>query len=215
MKRTVLALVLMGAGLFVYAQAGLPEYYPASGRWANIGGRLYQNDENARLAKVNIPVIQNSDIMIYEFNARYEGGAEDGHGGFGLHIFVNNSYNRQSWGAGQSYLLWLNYDENPLNKNIQSGLSAQLYRSVSNYQMELLESFDLNGYADLLTDENLSQPINFKISVNTRTGEVTVNDPIYVDDYYTLNLDRRYLPLRGNWVSVRTNGMKMSFALTE
>jgi len=211
MKRMVLAFVLATMGLYVYAQSGLPEYRPASGRWSMLGTRLYQNDENARLAKVNIPIIQNSEIMYYEFNARYEGGAEDGHGGFGLHFFVDSAYNGESWGAGHSYLLWLNYDENPVNRAIHKGLSAQLYRSFSDSQMELVESYDLNGYANLLTENNLSQPVRFRVTVNSTTGEVRVYDPVY-DTYYVLNLDKRYLPLRGNWVALRTNGMKMSFS---
>ena len=216
MKRMALALVLIMTGLFVYAQADLPEHYPVSGKWVNSGGRLFQNDENARLAKVNIPAVQDSAVMIYEFDARYEGGAEDGHGGFGLHIFVDAEYKGESWGAGQSYLLWLNYDENPKNKSIQPGLSAQLYRSSSNSKMELVESFDMNDYADLLTDENLAQPVFFKIIANANTGEVQVYDPTTEEEvYYVLNLDKKYLPIKGKWVALRTNGMKMSFAAAE
>lgn len=211
MKRMALALVLILAGAFVYAQSNLPAYFPASGNWTVKGGRLYQNDETARLAKVNIPVPQNSDIMTYEFDARYEGGAEDGHGGFGLHVFIDAAYSGQSWGAGQSYLLWLNYDERPIDKNIPSGLSAQIYRSTSNSTMELVESFNLNEYAGFLTNENLSNPVFFKIVINTNSGEVQVNDPANDNFYYTLNLDRKYLPLKGNYVALRTNGMKMSF----
>jgi hypothetical protein len=213
MKRMIFALVLITSGLFVYAQIKLPEHYPISGKWNEKDGRLYQNDENARLAKVNVPVVQNSPAMIYEFDARYEGGAEDGHGGFGLHLFVDAAYGGESWGAGHSYLLWLNYDENPQNKNIQPGLSAQIYRSHSNSWMELVESFDLNKYAVLLTDENLAESVHFKIIVDARTGEIRVYDP--VDDnnsYYVLNMDTKFLPIKGDWVVLRTNGMKMSFA---
>jgi len=213
MKRLLLALVLITSGLCVYAQIKLPEHYPISGQWSEKDGRLYQNDEKARLAKVNIPVVQNSPAMIYEFDARYEGGAEDGHGGFGVHLFVDAAFGRESWGAGHSYLLWLNYDETPQNKNIQPGLSAQIYRSYSNSRMELVESFDLNKYAPLLTEENLANPVHFKIIVDARTGEIRIYNP--VDDnltYYTLNMDRRVLPIKGDWVVLRTNGMRMSFA---
>jgi len=214
MKRMLLALVLITAGLFVYAQVKLPEHYPISGSWNERDGRLYQNDEKARLAKVNIPVVQNSPAMIYEFDARYEGGAEDGHGGFGLHLFTDSAYNRESWGAGHSYLLWLNYDEKPLSKTIQPGLSAQIYRSHSNSWMELVESFDLNNYAKLLTDENLAEPVHFKIIVNANSGEIHIYDPTDENTYYALSMDKRYLPIRGDWIVLRTNGMKMSFAST-
>ncbi|MCL2270567.1 MAG: hypothetical protein FWC24_04405 [Treponema sp.] len=213
MKKMALALALISVGMFVYAQANLPEYYPVSGKWASSGGRLYQNDESARLAKANIPALQDSEVMIYEFDARYEGGAEDGHGGFGLHIFVDTAHNSASWGAGKSYLIWLNYDETPQNKNIQPGLSAQLYRSLSNSQMELVESFDMNDYADLLTDENLAEPVFFKIIADASTGEIHVYDPTTEEEvYYVLNMDENNLPITGKWVVLRTNGMKMSFA---
>jgi len=212
MKKMTLALVLITAGLFVYAQNKLPEHYPISGKWSEKDGRLYQNDEKARLAKVNIPVVQDSPSMIYEFDARYEGGAEDGHGGFGLHLFVDAAHSRESWGAGHSYLIWLNYDEKPGNKTIQPGLSAQIYRSYSNSWMELIESFDLNKYAGLLTDENLAEPVFFKIIADANTGEIQIYDPTEEGSYYALNMDKKYLPIKGNWVVLRTNGIKMSFA---
>jgi len=207
----VLVLALLAVGTLVFAQVNLPEHRFVSGRWAISGDRLYQNDENARLAKVNIRAPQEG-IMIYEFDARYEGGAEDGHGGFGFHVFVDAPFNNVSWGAGQSYLIWLNYDEKPLNRNIPVGLSAQIYRSISNSQMELLQSFNLNEYADLLTYENLADPIPFKIIVNGNTGEVQVYDPTLNNEYYyVLNLGNR-TRLKGDWVVLRTNGMRMSFS---
>jgi hypothetical protein len=154
-----------------------------------------------------------SGAMVYEFDARYEGGAEDGHGGFGLHIFVDTPYNDVSWGAGNSYLLWLNYDENPLDKAIPAGFSAQIYRSKTNSQMDLVESFDLNGFADLVTSEDLSAIVPFKIIVDGNTGEVQVYDPTATDDsYYVFYLDRKDLPLKGDWAVLRTNGVKLSFS---
>jgi hypothetical protein len=210
MKRVVLALVLFAVGVVLYAQVNLPEYRFASGSWSISDQRLYQNDTAARLAKMNIKVPQ-SGLMVYEFDARYEGGAEDGHGGFGLHIFVDSPYNGPSWGAGVSYLLWLNYDENPLSKDIHRGFSAQIYRSYTNSRMELVESFDLNRYASLLTSENLSSPVHFKIIADGATGEVKVYDPTEEAVYYVLNLNKKDLPITGDWVALRTNGMKMSF----
>jgi len=214
MKRLVLFLLVLVAGVSLFAQVQLPEYHFASGDWFLTADRLYQNDANARLAKVNINVPQ-SGPMIYEFNARYEGGAEDGHGGFGLHIFANNVINRASWGSGTSYLLWLNYDEKPITKGIPYGFSAQVYRSVTNSQMDLIASVDLNEYADLLTDENLAEPIPFTIWVDGNTGEVRVYDPSDPDmeSYFFFFVDKKDVPLRGSWISLRTNGMKVSFGL--
>lgn len=213
MKKMMVALVLFAAGAILYAQVNLPEHRFAAGNWGISGQRLYQNDPGARLAKLNIRVPQ-SGPMIYEFDARYENGAEDGHGGFGLHIFVDAPYNSVSWGAGVSYLLWLNYDEKPQNRSIPAGLSAQLYRSYSNSRMDLVQSFDMNSYTDLLTAENLSQPVHFKIIANGDTGEIRVYDPTVSDGslYYALYMDKKDLPLKGNWVALRTNGLKLSFA---
>ena len=214
MKRFVLFLLVLGVGVSLFAQVQLPEYHFASGSWFFIGDRLYQNDAGARLAKVNIRAPQ-SGPMIYEFNARYEDGAQDGHAGFGIHIFVDNVINSASWGSGVSYLLWLNYDEHPITKGIPAGFSAQVYRSYTNSRMDLVESVDLNQYAYLLTDENLSQPVPFRIWVDGNTGEVRIYDPTDPDDgfYFYYFIDRKDLPLRGNWVSLRTNGVKLSFGL--
>jgi hypothetical protein len=212
MKRFVVFLLIFGATAALFAQVQLPEYRFASGNWVISGQRLYQNDARARLAKVNIRAPQNGP-MIYEFNARYEFGAEDGHGGFGLHVFADNVYNGPSWGSGKSYLLWLNYDENPINKNIPRGFSAQIYRSYTNSWMELVQSVDLNQYTPLLTADNLSSPVPFRIWIDGSSGEVRVYDPADSSGtaYYYFYIDRRDLPIKGDWIALRTNGMTVSF----
>ena len=101
MKRIVFLLAVICLPALAYAQSNsIPDYQAAAGRWAASGDRLYQNDEGARLAKINIRAPQNG-AMVYEFNARYESGAEDGHGGFGLHVFADSAYNSASWGSGK------------------------------------------------------------------------------------------------------------------
>jgi hypothetical protein len=216
MKRLVLFLVVIGMASSLYAQTQLPEYRFASGSWNFVGDRLYQNDANARLAKVNFRVPQNGP-MIYAFDARYEAGAEDGHGGFGLHVFGDNVINQASWGSGKSYLLWLNYDENPDSWDIPRGLSAQVYRSYTHSRMELVQSIDLNQYADLLTVDNLSAPVPFTITVDGNTGEVRVYDPTIIDqaNYFYFYVDPKDVPLKGDWAVLRTNGIKLSFALAQ
>ncbi len=211
MKKTIAVLGLFMLGALVFSQVNLPaELQFASGNWGISGGRLYQNDANARLAKINIPVPQEG-TMIYAFDARYEGGAEDGHGGFGLHVFVDSPYAQASWGAGSSYLLWLNYDEHPENEEIPAGLSTQLYRSYTNSRMELVQSFDLNHLTLLLTEENLSKPISFRIVADGDTGKFLIYIPTINNvSYIELNAEDN-LPLKGNWVALRTNGMKLSF----
>jgi hypothetical protein len=212
MKRFLLCLLVLGVGVSLFAQVRLPEHHFASGNWVTIGDRVFQNDANARLAKVNIRAPQ-SGPMVYEFNVRYESGIEDGHGGFGIHIFADNVVHSASWGSGISYLLWLNYDENPVTPGIPRGFSAQVYRSYSNSIMNLVESFDLNEFAYLLTWENVRDPIPVVIWANGNTGEVRVYDPTDPDmrDYFYFFLPGRNLS--GNWVSIRTNGLRLSFGM--
>jgi hypothetical protein len=155
--------------------------------------------------------------MLYEFDVWYEGGAEDGQGGVGIHIFMENAINRASWGAGKSWLLWLNYDEKPLSKDIPAGLSAQIYRSVNNSRMELIDSIPLTEYEPLLTKRNLASAITFRIIANGDTGEIRVYDPTDPDNkkYFYFFIDEKDLPLKGDFVALRTNGMKVSFALKD
>ncbi|MDR0639521.1 MAG: hypothetical protein LBG27_11590 [Spirochaetaceae bacterium] len=190
------------------------EYARDAGNWQFLGPRLVQGDEGARLAKVNLSVPQENEVF-YEFNARYEGGVEDGHGGFGIHILGDSRLNYPSWGSGKSYLLWLNYDEHPVSTDIPAGLSAQVYRSDSHSEMTLLYSQDLNEYLAFLDESVLSENVPFRIVANGNTGEVRVYDP--TEDlesvYYVFNIDKSSLPIKGNWIALRSNGMKVSFGL--
>jgi hypothetical protein len=163
---------------------------------------------------VNIAVHQEGE-MLYEFNVRYEDGIEDGHGGFGIHVFGDSRIDTRSWGSGKSYLLWLNYDEHPLSGDIPIGLSAQVYRSTSHSAMTLLYSADLNEYLELFDDGNLHESIPFRITVNGDTGEVRVYDPTVdlASVYYVFYIDENSLPAKGEWVALRSNGVKVSFAL--
>jgi hypothetical protein len=79
--------------------------------------------------------------------------------------------------------------------------------------MELVQSYDLNNYASFLTRENLAQPVYFRIWADGNTGEVRVYDPVDASGqiWYSINLNRRDLPLKGDWVVLRTNGIKLSF----
>jgi hypothetical protein len=214
MKRLVLLVVVLAVSTALYAQTFVPAYTVGSGSWSLSGDRLYQNDENAKLAKVNLQVPQEGP-MVYEFNARYEAGGEDGHGGFGIHVFADRIINGPSWGCGNSYLLWLNYDENPQDSKIPSGLSAQVYRSYSNSYMEMIDSIDLNEYVEDVYVEDLEYSVPFKILVNGSTGEVRVYDPRDPElaDYFYYNINQRDVPLKGEWVALRTNGVNLSFAV--
>ena len=214
MKRLVLFLAMLFVAVSLFAQVPLPEHQFAAGRWGWVGSRLYQNDANAPLAKMNLRAPQ-SGPMIYEFNVRYENGLQNGHGGFGIHLFVDTPFNGPSWGVGRSILLWLNYDENPVTAGFPRGFTAQIYRSLNNSSMELLDNFDLNWALDLLTWDDLLYIVPVRIWVNGNTGEVRVFDPTdpALSYYWFFYIDQRYLPLRGDWIAVRTNGISVSFGI--
>jgi hypothetical protein len=68
-----------------------------------------------------------------------------------------------------------------------------------------------------LTKENLAFPITFRIIANGDTGEVRIYDPTDPDNgrYLYFFIDKKDLPLKGNYVALRTNGIKLSFALED
>jgi hypothetical protein len=211
-------LILAAAFLIAMSVSAIeidPDLMTAEGSWVLQGDRLVQTDEGAPRAKFAIPYPQYG-LTTYEFNVRYEGGVlEDGHGGFGIHIFADRVKKGRAWGAGESWLLWLNYDQEP--RGINSGLSAQVYRSVSNSRMDLIADYDLNWALDNLSEmglgveDILSRTVTIKLTVDSRTGEVTFFDP-FAEDYtyrFTLPIDE---PLMGTLVVLRSNGMGISFA---
>ena len=214
MKYFIIFLVFICTAAALFAQVPLPEHQFAEGTWSFTGQRLFQNNERSGLAKMNLRAAQEGP-MLYEFNVRYENGLEDGHGGFGLHIFMDSAYDGRSWGAGNSYLLWLNYDEDPISSDIPEGLSFQVYRSRTNSIMDLVESFDLNEHLPCIEWEDILNPVPVKIRADGDTGEIRVYDPSDPDllDYYYFFLDSGDLPLRGGWAALRTNGLSLSFGI--
>lgn len=208
-----IAVLFLCAGAAVFSQSILPEHQFAAGSWQMRGGRLYQNDAEHGLAKVNIKIPQ-TGTMRYRFNARFEGGMEDMHGGFGIHVFSDSVYPGASWGCGDSYLLWLNFDANPISSSIPRGLSAQVYKSYSHTYMELVKSVDLNDFAGILQNASPDTKLPIDIVINGRTGDVRIGNPLKSGSYFTYNL-RNNKPLSGSWIALRTNGMAASFGLVD
>ena len=210
--KKVLVLVLL---LFVYFLTpffGLSsdDFKFAYGQWSFVGDRLIQSDLEAGMARVDIPYAQEG-LSTYNFNVKYRnGGEDDQHAGFGVHVFVDKPAPGRAWGNGKSYLLWVNYDENA--KGISSGLSAQVYKSLNHSQMELVADFDLNKYAPLLVASNIDITIPVRMEVNGITGDVKVYDPTGSNWVYKFNLGND-APLKGNYVSVRTNSASFSFGM--
>lgn len=210
MKRIVLVVIVLSlisiSPLFSLSATDLNF---AEGNWAVIGDRLYQNNIKAGMARVDIPAPQ-AGMMVYKFNVRYQDGAEDMHAGFGIHLFVDKPAKGKAWGNGKSYLLWLNYDENA--KDITKGLSAQIYKSLTNSKMELIADIDLNDYVYLLTEDLLDMVIPVKMVVNGFNGDVKIYDPTNSAYVYKFNIGNK-APLTGQFISLRTNSMGISFGM--
>lgn len=217
-KHLVVLLILFVIALSAAAQTIdiNPALSAGEGDWVLADNRLVQKDVDAGMTKFLIPVPQTGNFT-YDFNIKYEDGVlEDGHGGVGIHIFGDSNYKGHAWGQGASYLLWLNYDENP--RGITKGLSAQVYRSINNSRMELLGDYDLNWIIDRLAAEGysvqqvLSQPIEVKISANGNNGEVKIYSPMDQSQVYSFTLPLDH-PVLGKYVALRTNGMSVSFGM--
>ena len=180
------------------------------GDWQIRGNRIYQDDVDTGIAKAWLAYPQQG-IVEYNFNVKYEDGLfDDGHAGFGLHIFVDDPATGYSWGEGKSYLLWLNYDTNPVLDEIPSGVSAQVYKSSVDWDMELLDSVKLPGFENVLVNYSEDTLLPIRITVNGNTGLVKIYDPLKAGLYYTLKLGNEK-PLKGEYVTLRTNSGAFSF----
>jgi hypothetical protein len=186
------------------ARTAIPE---AAGSWNINAGRLYQSDADEQLAKINVMAAQSGEMQ-YSFDVRYEDGAfEDMMGGFGIHIFVDDAFPRRSWGNGDSFLLWLNFDTNASYGS--NGLQAQIYKSSSHTEMQLVAEYDLNRYANLISIDNSDVIVSARIKVDGRSGSVWVEDPTLPGYGYRFSLGG---PLdTGDYVSLRTNSLALSF----
>ncbi len=179
----------------------------AYGEWKSSRGRLVQGDPNEALAKINFRAVQDG-VMEYTFDVRYvDGGLVDRMGGFGLQVFVDDAHHGKSWGNGNSYLLWINYDENPSYG--KAGFRAQVYRSTGHSKMELLDGYDIGLNPRVLTAKNLDLVVPAKIQVDGKTGLVKVWDPSRPGTYVRFYLDGA--PGRGRYFSLRTNSLSVSF----
>ena len=217
--------------------ATLGEWVPGYGEWGIRGGMLVQRDTDTGLARIDRMVapsgVAQSGEFEVSFKVRYEAGgfksqaalqAEQLHAGFGIHIGVENPpLGRVAWGAGNSYLLWLNLDtrvETAMNAREFLGFRAQVYRSTKNSGMALESAYNvdilaaLNAYGINMSLQDLAAfteaPVQIKIRVNFDTGRIMVMDPTNPTIWFYFDVDRSVL--RGNYISLRTNGLAASFS---
>lgn len=217
------------------------------GDWVVRGGRLVQQDADSVLARIDRMARQSGEYEL-EFTIRYVDGGyksmqdlEDGifHAGFGIHVGVEDpALGKASWGAGESYLLWLNLDTRPQTRRDHPehyGFRAQVYESNSNTEMVLARDAALNRDPMLdrvVVDDYMSidiiealrawgvdlsvndigryldQDVPVNIRVNTRTGSIGVLDPTAPVRFY-FNVDPDVLD--GDYFSLRTNSFAASF----
>ena len=214
----------------------------AAGDWRVDGNRLHQGSTTALMARID-RAVPHDGVFELRFNARYEDGGyrtleelrnQILHAGFGVHIGLRNPLlGVESWGAGESYLLWLNLDTR--NRTAQEypehfGLRAQVYESRSPVNMDLLSapwvrrelrqprlSIDLPAVLEAAgirltiadVEPYLGQIVPIRIRVNTNTGVVSVADPT-APLWYRIPLDAGVLS-RGEYISLRTNSLAASF----
>lgn len=254
MKKFVLtvAILLMAVSL-VSAQrvndsfSSMGSWRPGYGNWSIQSGRLVQSNTETGLARIDRRASQ-SGVYELEFTIRYvDGGYKseadlsrgEYHAGFGIHVGVDNpALGKISWGAGESYLLWLNLDtRDSTRRNYPEhyGFRAQVYESESNSRMSLARSSLIRQNRDLrrVTEENyvsidiiaalrnmgidlsvndlmsfLDRDVPINIRVNTRNGEIGVLDPTAPIRFW-FPVDPDVL--EGDYFSLRTNGLAASF----
>ncbi len=209
----------------------LVEWVPGYGQWGIRGGMLIQRDAQTGLARIDRSVPQRGEVEI-SFQVRYEAGgfpdqaalrAGQLHGGFGIHVGVNNPpLGRIAWGAGQSYLLWLNLDtrrETMTGASEHFGFRGQVYESERNsvmnitplnvdIQAELAAAGITLGIDDI--EQFLGVLVPIRIRVNYNTGRIMVADPTAPTLWFYFDVDPSVL--RGNYVSLRTNSLAVSFS---
>ncbi len=215
-----------------------------SGDWAATNGDLIQRDRNAGIARVDRPYRQSGEVTV-EFAVRYiDGGFKSEadamrghyHGGFGIHVGVRNpALGKRAWGNGESVLMWLNLDTRPetlRNYPEHYGFRAQIYRSTSNVDMDLIrdpalrpiigtDAMTLDIIAALrdagimvtvddlvyLLAAHMNEYWPIAIQFNTVTGDVWVEDPTLPGLWYWMQLDPSFL--RGDYVALRTNSLSL------
>lgn len=210
----------------------LGAWTPGYGEWGIRGGMLIQRDAKTGLARIDRMVSQSGEIEI-SFKVRYEAGgfenqaalmAQQVHAGFGIQVGVENPpLGRIAWGAGRSYLLWLNLDSRADTlmdaRDVHFGFRGQVYESENNSTMDVTP-LNVDILAALATigielsisdmDRFLAAPAQIKIRVNYSTGRIHVMDPTNPSLWFYFDVDRSVLA--GNYVSLRTNALAVSFS---
>ena len=196
-------------------------WFPAEGLWIVKDNKLQQTDPTSPRAKINLKVDQIGKVE-YQFSIQQLKGLEDGYGGVGIHIMLKNPNQGIAWGNGQSYLLWLTYNEKTYGN---SSLRAQVYESINGSNMDLTscKSLNCNQFVGLLYDfgipirniinlnsqklEDLS--FSVRIQVNSDDGHIKIKDPYHPLRWWHFFLGNN--SINGTHVSLRTSSLSAIF----
>ncbi len=246
-RTTMFFTLLLCLGAIITAQQ---EWVPAAGSWEFSGENVLQNDASGKLSRVDIETNEDNFLNV-SFTVQYVAGGysneqmfEKGeyHAGFGVHLGVEDPLLRtESWGNGDSYLLWINLDtreETRIDNPEHYGLRAQIYKSNSPSSMNLqrspliansdaLSSFSVEDYVsiDLVsTIESLSgvnasildvisyfRPQGVEINMSADLTNGRISIVDPTNPELTFYVSLDPSVLSGNYVSLRTNSVALRF----
>lgn len=123
------------------------------GTWTGTPERMRQTDQNQYFARLDLPLRQDNEALLYSMNTR---GLKAGWAGLGIHIYASDSVRRRGYGFGESLLVWLGRDPEVMGNNFTY---LELYRSRDDINMErVMHVLIEESISDTLKIEALYQP---------------------------------------------------------
>ena len=167
-----------------------------SGNWTLSGNRLTQNDSTQYFAKYVIPGNQSADQTLYSFTAQAASNAK-AFTGYGIHFFASGDKAVNSYGFGNSYLVWFTRDPSYYKSE---DTYVQVYRSYDDIKMVQVSSVAIT---DRITAAN-----NIEVLYDRANATITV--AVNGKDVLTYHSPS---PIRsGNKGAFRTLGGPVSFS---
>jgi len=135
---------------------------PAMGTWNPLDGgrRMRQADQSQFFARLDLPLVQNNEPLLYRFTGQSTG---PGWAGFGIHIFAENSTRPRGYGFGDSLLIWFTRDPQVYGTN-QTYL--ELYRSRDDVNMERV--------LHAAIEERISGPLDIEVLYEPQQDFITI-----------------------------------------
>jgi hypothetical protein len=133
------------------------------GNWSASGRNLTQSNSSDLLAKYAIPVNQRSNRLLYSFTAQ---AASSGTAfvGYGLHFMASGDRAANSYGYGNSYLVWVTRDPSYHRNN---DTYVQIYRSFDDVNMLQV--------ASVSTGESVTRSNDVEVLYDKSSGVISVS----------------------------------------